>query len=271
MAEKQLRILSLGAGVQSSTLALLIAKGEVPMVDAAIFADTQAEPKAVYDWLDWLERQLPFPVYRVTAGSLLNDVMNRKDGFNPIPAYHWTYDTDISMPMSPVNGTQPYVAMGRRQCTYQYKLRPLHAKMRELAGLDKGERSDGVAVKCLIGISHDEVMRMKPSQDAWREHEWPLVERRMTRGHCLEWMARNQFPLPPRSACYFCPFKSDKEWKDLRDNHPQDWAKALAVDNSVREHNEYLHRSGKPLGELKFWFASQRDMFNNECEGMCGV
>ena len=31
-----LRILSLGAGVQSSTLALMIEKGEVPMVDAAI-------------------------------------------------------------------------------------------------------------------------------------------------------------------------------------------------------------------------------------------
>ena len=35
--------LSLGAGVQSSTLALMAAKGEIgPMPDAAIFADTQA-------------------------------------------------------------------------------------------------------------------------------------------------------------------------------------------------------------------------------------
>ena len=40
-----LRILSLGAGVQSSTLAMLIEKGKIPMVDAAIFADTGAEPK----------------------------------------------------------------------------------------------------------------------------------------------------------------------------------------------------------------------------------
>ena len=40
----KLRILSLGAGVQSSTLALMIEKGEIPMVDAAIFADTMGEP-----------------------------------------------------------------------------------------------------------------------------------------------------------------------------------------------------------------------------------
>ena len=39
------RILSLGAGVQSSTLALMAATGETEhRPDAAIFADTQAEP-----------------------------------------------------------------------------------------------------------------------------------------------------------------------------------------------------------------------------------
>ena len=47
-----LRILSLGAGVQSSTLALMIEKGEIPMVDAAIFADTQAESKETYEFLN---------------------------------------------------------------------------------------------------------------------------------------------------------------------------------------------------------------------------
>ena len=62
-------IISLGAGVQSSTMALMAAKGEItPMPDAAIFADTGWEPKYVYDWLDWLETQLPFPVHRVSGG-----------------------------------------------------------------------------------------------------------------------------------------------------------------------------------------------------------
>jgi 3'-phosphoadenosine 5'-phosphosulfate sulfotransferase (PAPS reductase)/FAD synthetase len=69
-----IHILSLGAGVQSSTLALMAAAGEVtPMPAAAIFADTQDEPASVYRWLDWLEKQLPFPVYRVTAGKSFNN------------------------------------------------------------------------------------------------------------------------------------------------------------------------------------------------------
>lgn len=65
------RILSLGAGVQSSTLALMAAHGEIERPDCAIFADTQAEPESVYRWLDWLETQLPFPVLRVTKGEMM--------------------------------------------------------------------------------------------------------------------------------------------------------------------------------------------------------
>ena len=71
------RFLSLGAGVQSTTLALMAASGEImPMPDAAIFADTQAEPAKVYEHLDWLMGPgiLPFPVIVVTAGSLLADL-----------------------------------------------------------------------------------------------------------------------------------------------------------------------------------------------------
>lgn len=66
-----LRVLSLGAGVQSTTMALMAAHGEIgPMPDCAIFSDTGWEPKAVYDHLEWLEQQLPFPVHRVERGNI---------------------------------------------------------------------------------------------------------------------------------------------------------------------------------------------------------
>ena len=80
MGKKSLRILSLGAGVQSSTLALKIKHGEIPMVDAAIFADVKGEPKAVYTWLDWLEKQLNYPVYRVTYRDLKQDILDAAVG-----------------------------------------------------------------------------------------------------------------------------------------------------------------------------------------------
>jgi len=62
-------VISLGAGVQSSTMALMAAHGEIhPMPDCAVFADTQVEPQSVYRWLDWLEKQLPFPVHGSQGG-----------------------------------------------------------------------------------------------------------------------------------------------------------------------------------------------------------
>ena len=78
-------VISLGAGVQSSTMALMAAHGEIaPMPDLAIFADVGDEPKEVYEWLNWLEKQLPFPVVRVSKGKLSEDALqmrtNQKTG-----------------------------------------------------------------------------------------------------------------------------------------------------------------------------------------------
>jgi hypothetical protein len=58
------------------------AHGEIEMPDCAIFADTQSEPESVYHWLDWLEQQLPFPVYRVTKGSLADTALRVRTSKN---------------------------------------------------------------------------------------------------------------------------------------------------------------------------------------------
>lgn len=71
-----IHVISLGAGVQSSTMALMAKHGEItPMPDAAIFADTGAEPIGVYNWLLQLEEKLPCPIYRVSAGNLRDEIM----------------------------------------------------------------------------------------------------------------------------------------------------------------------------------------------------
>ena len=151
------QIISLGAGVQSSTMALMAAKGELPMPDCAIFADTQAEPKKVYEWLDWLEKQLPFPVYRVTGGDLEADSLrvrtSQKTGKHymkaNVPAYTLTPDGKKGIK--------------QRQCTYDYKIVPTKRKVRELVS------RKGTAT-VWIGISRDEIIRMKPSRVKYIEH-----------------------------------------------------------------------------------------------------
>lgn len=263
------RFLSLGAGVQSSTLALMIAHGELEPVDAAIFADTGWEPRKVYEWLDWLEKQLPYPVIRVQRGSLRADIIAKSE--NPalrVASVPW----HMRLP----NGDR---GLGRRQCTKEYKLEPLVKKTRQLLGLVPRQRAKGVLCEMLIGISTDEAMRMKPSNETWKVHRWPLIERDMNRNDCLRWMERKGYPLPPKSSCIGCPFHHDNEWRAIKAD-PEAWADAVALDKLIRapgkgmNSEQFMHRSCKPLDEVDLSTAAdhgQVDMFNNECEGMCGV
>jgi len=261
------RYLSLGAGVQSSTLALMIAHGELEPVEAAIFSDTGWEPRHVYEWLDWLEKQLPFPVHRVQRGNLREDTLRRSTVQERIAAIPW----HMKMP----NGDR---AMGRRQCTMEYKIQPLTKKARELVGLVPRQRAKGVLCEMFIGISTDEALRMKPSQDAWKVHRWPLIEKNMSRNDCLAWMERKGYPLPPKSSCIGCPFHSDHEWRLIKAD-PVSWADAIEVDKAIRQQpgmrsQQFMHRSCVPLEQVDLSTAEdhgQIDMFNNECEGMCGV
>ena len=281
MTEPTLRILSLGAGVQSSVLALLASRdgeklfGGVP--DFAVFADTQAEPQAVYDHLDWLEGELNFPVKRCTAGNLREDVMA---GLNS------TGQRFITIPAFLVDADGRDVNISRRQCTSNYKVHPIRRAVREELGLAPGQRVPrGVYVEQWLGISVDEAYRMKESQDSWQHNRWPLIEREITRADCANWF-EERYPgrQLPRSACTFCPYHNDREWLHLRDNDPESWADAVRVDERLRhpdladavgdvDGQLYLHQSGLPLSEarLKAEASEQLNLFGNECEGMCGV
>lgn len=270
-----IHIISLGAGVQSSCMSLMAAAGEItPMPTAAIFADTQAEPASVYKWLDWLEKQLPFPVHRVTAGSIVEDTLTlriREDnaGFyvhSGIPAF--VRNPDGSDGMIP------------RQCTTSFKIEPIAKAVRQLAGIKRGQRT--LAVIQWIGISLDEVSRMKEARDPWQKNRWPLVEASMNRHDCLRWMEAHGYPKPPRSACWFCPFKSDAEWLRLRSEEPQYFAKAVLYERAFSQLKRiagvngslFLHASRKPLSEVDFSTEEERgqmSLFNNECEGMCNT
>lgn len=277
--KEPIHIISLGAGVQSSTMALMAARGEItPMPQCAIFADTQDEPMQVYDWLDWLEAELPFKVHRVTRGRLSETALAMKrtaDG-------RIYSKTDI--PFFTLNSDGSQGKIPHRGCTRDFKLGPLMKKARELGNIKRGQKTVGVVQ--WIGISSDEIMRMKPSRDAWAECRWPLIEKRMSRRDCLLWMARHRYPKPPRSACVFCPYHNNEEWFRLKMEAPNDFLKAVRFEEQLQRTKSqssnfrsipFLHRSLKPLKEADFRTKvqiedeDQLNMFNNECEGMCGV
>lgn len=264
MSEPRLRVISLGAGVQSTAMALMAAHGEIgPMPDCAIFADTGWEPKAVYRHLDWLTGVLPFPVHIVSGGNLRADALAKSNTtggrFASIPWF-----------IGNANGS---TGVGRRQCTKEYKLRPIQRKVVELLG---GRPKGGAEM--WVGISTDEAMRVRPSRVQYIVNRHPLIERRLNRNDCLRWMERNGYLEPPRSSCIGCPFHSAAEWRAVRDD-PEAWADAVAVDAAIRQQpgmrgEQFMHRSLQPLSEVDLSTAEDRgqlNLFLNECEGYCGV
>ena len=282
MRETTCRFLSLGAGTQSTVLALLLSKSDPRLLelgycrpDAAIFADTGWEPKYVYQHLDWLEKQLDYPLVRVSGGDLRTNLKNGRT----ISGHRF-----FNVPFFTIseNGKK---GMLRRQCTNQYKVQPINTAVRRLAGVERGHRFPNDArAEMWLGISLDEVSRMKPSREPWIKNRWPLVDLRMSRQDCIAWFA-NEYPerYLPRSACVICPYRSDAHWLELKRSEPTSYNEAVEFDGWLRTEGRqvldsrladtlFLHSSRQPIDQaLTEGQANRAFAFMDECTGLCGV
>lgn len=281
MTEKTIRILSLGAGVQSTCVALMSVHGEIEPVEHAIFSDTGWEPKSVYKHLEWLTpimEEAGIQVHKVKANARTDKMTGniRQDALSD--------GVSASMPLYLKDPETGSMGLANRQCTAEYKIVPVQAKEREIIGLPKGKhwRPENGYIINVMGISLDEVERMKDARLKYIVNEFPLIDLRMTRNDCMQWMKRNGYPEPPRSACIGCPYHSNVEWRHMKLNDPESFADAVDFDYKLREQNvgngyrntPYLHRSGVPLDQVDLRNEEdmgQMNLFGQECEGMCGV
>lgn len=269
-----MQILSLGAGVQSTTVALMAATGELEKPDCAIFADTGWEPRKVYEHLNWLTHQLPFPVYTVQQGNIRQDIADAAD-----------HKRRLAQPPVFLRHEDGKKGQIRRACTYEYKVRPIQRLTRELLGMRPRQRFDGRIAEKWFGISMDEVHRVRDSEVPFITNRYPLIELEMSRIDCIRWLVDHGFAVPAKSACIGCPYHSDRYWRHLRNFSPEEWADAVAVDKLIRHGIPgvrlpgYLHASLVPLDEVDLRSRAEKgqimlwdeDDLSGECTGHCGV
>ncbi|MFI7608839.1 hypothetical protein ACIBTV_27515 [Micromonospora sp. NPDC049366] len=322
--EPTLRLLSLGAGVQSTVLALMAADGTLPGLDGAIFADTGWEPRKVYEHLARLEKVLEaagIPLYRVRSGNLRHDSLDPAHRYASVPYFvlgptgscdrcagtgqitlpaipedpHELLPGEEPMWSSPSAPTKPDVAvcptcigttrslgMGRRQCTSEYKLAPIGRKVRELLGAaapDFRYVPKGQIAEQWIGFSTDEIGRVSDKDGvSYIRKRYPLLDLGMSRKDCQRWLTARGWGDTAKSACIGCPFHGNAQWRDLRDNHPDEWADAVAFDEAIRkggarglplDGEAFLHRSRLPLAVApidrvtrKEWADRSPDIFD---------
>lgn len=259
-----IHIISLGAGIQSYTMLKMAELGILtPKPVAAAFANTGWELPETIALVQSLVKECSIPVHILQRGSLREAAMKctKQTWWPGIPVYS-----------SNAKGTEGKL---RRKCTTTFKVALLESfskKMLNRTGAEKVIQWKGLTV--------DEIYRLKESGKPWYSIRWPLCEMGLNREQCKQWLISHELAVPSRSACIGCPYHSDIYWRWLKLKRPEQWNEAVAFDNRIRngvkglKHQAFVHRSLKPLSEVDFSTEEERgqlNMFNNECEGMCGV
>ena len=277
---------SFGGGVQSTALALMVINRHPRLIAAYgeslpelwLFADTGDEPHGVYQHVDAFGARMAAHGMRleiVSEGVLSQHVIGKAQA----------HERGISMPPMFVADKSGGAMPVRRGCTANYKAKPLDRFARKWFEVPRGYRGDAY-VQQWYGISADEAQRMRVAsdpRDAWRVFEYPLVRMGWTRQHCVEYLAEHGIKAP-RSACVYCPFHNDAEWKRIK-VEPDNWAQVVEFEQAVHAAHDahgdvaglkskpFLHRSRVPIDEVDFDRAQRTlwDAWDDECAGVCGV
>lgn len=275
-------VISLGLGVQSTALYYMASMRELPPARVAIFSDTGRESTATYDYLDhlmqWQQKNNGVEIAVVQNKNLYRDLVYKSNvtRFATIPAFTLADDGKVGML--------------RRQCTGDYKIQQVDDYIRdEVYRLPKRARRPVTEVS--IGITTDEAERMSIPRQRWKVNVYPFLGLKVDsygnvervpwalprdRKNVMEWYQQKGLPIPPKSACVFCPYQSDHTWAMRKQNAPEDFQAAVRVDEAIRNSTKqgvknpvYLHRSCKPLKDVVFNVSQKVEW--GECSGTCHV
>ena len=277
---KNPQVVLFGGGVQSTAIAEMVLGGSLPRPDLFVFADTGDEPEAVYPHIKEVFARLRaaglecLVVKHESGVSLSEFVLDRAENQN---------GSGAAMPPVFVKTEGDDVLPLRRKCTSDFKINVMKRAIKRRFDVPRrkpGKAYDGIVVEQWFGISMDERQRMRESQEPWTVFRYPLVEQGLSRSRCITYLRKKGIEAP-RSACVYCPFHSNNEWRKVKAN-PRDWQAALEFERRLRaayqatglslKSEPFCHRSRVPLDQVNLGEA-QGDLFgmDNECAGICGV
>lgn len=240
------KILSFGGGLQTTALAIMVAEGKLD-IDMAVFADTGGEKPETYWYIDTYIKPL-FQDLKIP----LHIIRREKTAYYEPTLYDFLWKI------------KDVPSVYQRRCTDHYKLRVI----RKFTGRD---------VVMIVGFSLDEAYRARRRRPVWAINEFPLIEREITANDCRQIIQQYGWTLPLKSSCYFCPFQHPTEWNWLKNNHPELFEKALALERNYHERKPEMRDyygllRGTPLRKLKD--GLQPEMFadvGDSCwSGHCG-
>lgn len=255
-----MKILSCGAGMQSSALALMACENAkepgkhplVPVYDLIVFCDLGKEPPWVLKQVEFLQRACEDAKIRfeILKAPLYQDYINNFGKRRVVSIPFWTIDE---------NGKKGKMM---RNCTMDYKIGLIQQFVRwEILGYRKGQRvkpEDIKAHEMHIGFSVEEKHRCKENPHRMFVNRFPLVEMGLERKDNYSYI-RDVWGLETKaSACTFCPFHRNYFFQHLKENHSDQYAELLEFDEMLerkQSHTKirsklYISRSRKRISQL---------------------
>jgi hypothetical protein len=231
---ERINVWSCGGGTQSAAIAALIVQGRLPKPEYSIVVDTERERTSTWEYVDGVLipelAKVGVELVRVPKSKYATvDLFSLKEGSLLIPTY-----TTLSGAISKL----------RNFCSFEWKR---YVIMRYL-------RDQGVKA-CFnwLGISTDELRRVRTGKTNWFRNHYPLVyDIPMNRGECIALVKEMGWPKPHNSSCWMCPNMPDHEWLDIKENNPEDFERAVQFEREIREVDPYvyLHPQAVPLDRV---------------------
>lgn len=249
--------LSFSGGTGSGCLLEMVLRGDLPRPDPFIVlnANPGMENHLTYRYVNAMEdrcKAAGIPFLRVARNLYAELLALKGNGSN-------RFDTPPFWTKNRVTGKKGRLL---QKCTGAYKIAPMDRAMRqwlyENLGVSRKTKRLGTDTVCKwIGFSQDEWTRIKEEKRKYLCHEYPLIDRRMTKLDIAAYYLKNGIALPPRSVCNACFANDVGTFKEMHDNRPEDWAQAMAVDEAIRDLTQigivdecYVSSTLLPLREL---------------------
>ncbi|WP_285491084.1 phosphoadenosine phosphosulfate reductase [Amycolatopsis taiwanensis] len=240
-----MKVISYGGGVQSTALLVLAAQGRI---DYKVFLFSNVGDDSEHPATLAYFRQVALP-YAEQSGLDLRELRRRRrDGSTEtlMQRLRRPESRSIPIPVRMANG-----APGRRSCTADFKIKVIDRWLRQQGASVRDPATVG------IGISLDEIHRANRRRRGPHEKiEYPLLDLGLRRTDCERIIKEAGLPVPPKSSCYFCPFRTVEAWRHQRAHEPDLFRKSIELEDVLNVRRAalgrdpvYLSRYGRPLVE----------------------
>jgi len=294
-SDKPLRIFSTGWGWQSVATLVLQAQGKLlNPYDEFVFANV-GEDSENPDTLKYY-RDIVIPYAAKHQIKILERQKMRKGELDTV--YKATLRAETNGIPIPI--VFPGSGFGNRTCTRDFKIYVVqgHIKEKKVSHVVMG-----------IGFTKDERHRLVKRYRGWHDHvmkrekdgtwtagakigfsqlyEFPLVDLGLDRLDCAQIITGEGLPLPPKSACWFCPFTSRSVWIDRKMNNDPILDQAIQFEIDVNAKYKRtragnhpkaptrvaIHSDGIPLTDIPLQQSLWDDYKDKDssCDDVCGL